>query len=81
MENIVNFKLSKAGLGLWGTVFSKNIVFLSLFTFSNRRRQPSGSSLSSLGLPGSLSPSPQPPDSPFASPKVQRHERQNIQGK
>ena len=39
---------------------------------SSRRRQPSGSSLSSLGLP-SLSPSPVPPDSPFASPKVVRH--------
>ena len=49
--------------------------------FSNRRRQPSGSSLSSLGLPVSLSPSPVPPDSPFASPKVQRHDRQHTQGK
>lgn len=42
--------------------------------YSNRRRQPSGSSISSMGLP-SLSPSPIPPDSPFSSPKVQRHER------
>jgi len=41
---------------------------------SNRRRQPSGSSISSMGLPN-LSPSPIPPDSPFSSPKVQRHER------
>jgi hypothetical protein len=44
--------------------------------FSNRRRQPSGSSLSSLGPPppSSLSPSPlpQPPCSPHPSPKIPR---------
>jgi len=39
---------------------------------SNRRRQPSGSSLSSTGVP-SLVTSPAP-DSPFPSPKVQRHQ-------
>ena len=42
------------------------------FVFSNRRRQPSGSSLSSLGPPCSLAPSPVPPCSPHPSPKIPR---------
>ena len=72
---------------LWIKFSNQNYSIPILFPCSNRRRQPSGSSISSMGLP-SLSPSPIPPDSPFSSPKVQRHDRHhktvqehNTQGK
>ena len=51
------------------------IIYLSIY-FSNRRRQPSGSSLTSLGTP-SHSPSPTllPPASPLPSPKLPRQDK------
>ena len=53
--------------------------FIYSFICSNRRRQPSGSSLSSLGPPSSHSPSPVPPPaSPLpSSPKISRQGANN----
>ncbi|XP_023319473.1 serine/threonine-protein kinase BRSK2 isoform X2 [Eurytemora carolleeae] len=45
--------------------------------YSNRRRQPSGSSLSSFG-PSSLCTSPVPPFSPHPSPKLQRQDKPRL---